>query len=52
VLEAQSLASQLDDNVVEVTHSLLSPLYERFGFLELPLELVAQELETMRRHRF
>jgi hypothetical protein len=51
-LEAQATAVQLEDNIVEVVHSLLCPLYERFDFFELPLEAVARQLEEMRRNRF
>lgn len=52
MLETQALATQLNDNLAEVVHTLLSPLYERFDFFELSFELVARELERMRRNRF
>jgi hypothetical protein len=51
-LQTQATASQMDDNLVEVLHSLLVPLYERFAFFELSREMVRTEIETMRRHRF
>jgi hypothetical protein len=50
--EAQASASQIEDNLVEILHQLLSPLYERFNFFELPLALVTREMEQMRRNRF
>jgi hypothetical protein len=52
VLQAQSTASQMDYNLVEVLHSLLTPFYERFAFFELPREIVRTEIEQMRRNRF
>ena len=51
-LQIQATASQMDDNLVEVLHSLLVPLYERFAFFELSRELVRIEIEKMRRGRF
>jgi hypothetical protein len=51
-LETQATAAQIDDNLVEVIHDLLSPLYERFQFFELPRDLVTREIERMRRNRF
>ena len=51
-LQAQATATQMDDNLVEVLHSLLIPLYERFAFFELPREIVRTEIEQMRRNRF
>ena len=39
------------DNLIEIVWQLLGPLYERFEFYELPIDLVRQELELMlRRH--
>jgi hypothetical protein len=51
-LQTQATASQMDDNLVEVLHSLLVPLYERFAFFELSREIVRAEIERMRRGRF
>lgn len=51
-LQTQATASQIDDNLVEVLHSLLAPLYERFGFYELSRELVRIEIDQLRRNRF
>ena len=39
----------LDANLVEVAQSLLSPLYERFDFTKLPLEIVQRELNRLRK---
>lgn len=44
--------SRIAENLPEILHPLLAPLYERFGFWQLPVELVAQELAEMRRNRF
>jgi hypothetical protein len=48
-LQSQATASQLDDNLVEVLHSLLLPLYERFAFFKLSQDLIRKEIEEMRR---
>ena len=40
-------SSTIDDSLAEIVHELLSPLYEKFDFWKLPMELVARELETM-----
>lgn len=39
----------LTGNLVEVVQSLLSPLYERFDFTRLPLEIVQRELNRLRK---
>ena len=38
---------EIEQNLTEILHPFLSPLYERFEFFELPVELVAQELEQL-----
>ena len=43
---------QLRDNLVEVMYALLTPLYERFDFFQLPFELVETELGRLRSGRF
>lgn len=40
---------RIEENLPEILHPLLQPLYESFGFFELPEGLVAQELAKMRR---
>ena len=52
VLEAQSTPQQIRDNLAEVLHQLLAPLYERFGFFRLQIALVEEELGRMVRGRF
>jgi hypothetical protein len=42
----------MNDNLVEILHPMLAPLYERFEFFELPLALVRTEIERMRHNRF
>jgi hypothetical protein len=51
-LETQATAQQIEDNLVEVLHPMLQPLYERFSFFELDARLVTQELERLRTRRF
>ena len=51
-LTTQATAMQIDDNLVEILHSLLSSLYERFDFFELSLRLVQEEVEGLRKGRF
>jgi hypothetical protein len=52
VLETQVTAEQINDTLAEVIHPLLAPLYERFGFFQLPMELVTQHITQLRRNRF
>ena len=47
-LEAQATAQQIEDNLIEVLHSMLLPLYERFSFFELDSRLVAQEKNDLK----
>lgn len=51
-LETQATVRQLQDNLAEVVHYLLSPLYEQFSFYELPLPVVQAQLQRMRDNRF
>ena len=50
--EIQTTVSQVQDNLAEVVHKLLSPLYESFGFYELLFPLVQSELQWMQERRF
>lgn len=43
---------QLEENVVEIVHQLLTPLYEAFDFYTLPRTLVEEELGKLRENRF
>jgi hypothetical protein len=42
----------MNDNLIEILHPLQAPLYERFSFFELPLDLVRAEVGRMRGSRF
>ena len=44
-------ARALSANLVDVVQSLLSPLYERFNFTKLPLDIVQHELKRLRERR-
>ena len=48
-LHGQATPQQLEDNLAEVVHSFLRPLYERFDFFELQIESVQRALREMRR---
>lgn len=52
VLQAQASAEEIEENLAEVLHPMLSPLYERFDFFELSRRLVTEELAEMRANRF
>ncbi len=41
--------ASIEDNLPEILHSLLRPLYETFTFFDLPDWLVSQELSKMRK---
>ena len=47
-VESQAIGTRLP----EIVHSLLYPLYELFGFSELPMHLVVDELRRMREGNF
>jgi hypothetical protein len=51
-VERQITRAQARDNLVEVLHGMLSPLYERFSFFELSEKLVAEEVDRLTRGRF
>lgn len=46
-LETQTSLDRIRDNLPEVLHGLLKPLYERFNFFRLPMQLVEEELDRM-----
>jgi hypothetical protein len=43
-MTAQAIPQRINENLIEFIHRLLAPLYERFNFFRLSVELVAQEL--------
>ncbi len=49
---ANITAQQLRENVAEVVHQLLSPIYEAFDFHTLSRTLVEEELNSLRGNRF
>lgn len=51
-LETEAASSEIEDNLVEILHAFLLPLYERFHFFELRQELVAHEVAKLRRGQF
>ena len=51
-LTSQATPQQARDNLTEILHPLLSPLYERFNFFRLPLNLVEEELAGLLRRNF
>ncbi|MDX8534777.1 putative DNA binding domain-containing protein [Mesorhizobium sp. VK25A] len=51
-LTGQATLVQLRDNLTEFMHQLMAPLYERFDFLALSVELVDTELGRLRNGRF
>ena len=51
-LETQVTLQQVRDNLAEVVHPLLSPLFEQFDLYELKLAAVQNTLEELQRRRF
>jgi hypothetical protein len=51
-LSTVASAAELDDNLIEILHPMLVPLYEQFRFFELSLDLVRAEISRMRGSRF
>ena len=46
-LTCQATPQQVRDNLAEILHPLLLPLYERFNFFKLPFSLVEEELADL-----
>jgi len=46
-LTKQVTPKQVQDNLAEVLHPLLLPLYERFNFFKLQFSLVEEELASL-----
>lgn len=51
ILNTHIDADAIDTNLPEIMHPLLSPLYALFDFFELPMQLVVDELASMRAGR-
>lgn len=51
-LTGQATPQHVRDNLAEILHPLLLPLYERFNFFKLPFSLVEEELEDLRSRSF
>ena len=51
-LEVNVVTKMIGPSLPEIVHTLLRPLYELFGFAELPMELVVTELKRMRERKF
>ena len=51
-LEAEFLTAEIEDNLAEALQPFLFPLYEKFDFFDLEMELVVRELDKLRRGRF
>ena len=49
MLTGQITQQQVQDDLAEVLHPLLRPLYEKFDFYELSFDQVAKELQHLRR---
>ena len=51
VLRATATPQQVRNNIVEIIHDLLTPLYEKFSFYQISSQLVSEEIEDMRHRR-
>ena len=51
-LKDQVTPKQVQDNLVEILHTLLLPLYEHFNFFKLPLSLVDEETKKLLARRY
>ena len=52
ILKEQVTLQQIQDNLPEILQKLLSPLYEKFSFYEVSLDLIQNELKKMKRVTF
>lgn len=50
-LSTRTTVEEIESNLPEVLVQLLSPLYERFDFFQLPMEMVRSELDRLKRGR-
>lgn len=51
-LDGQATSQQIQDNMVEMIHQLLIPLYELFGFYRLPVSVAQKAIEELLKRRF
>lgn len=51
-LRGRATPGQVKDNLAEVLVPLLTPLYERFDFFRLPVQLVGEESQRLQQGRF
>jgi hypothetical protein len=51
-LRGRATPAQVRDNLAEVLVPLLTPLYERFDFFRLPVQLVGEESQRLQQGRF
>lgn len=51
-LRGKATLDEIHDNLIEIVHPLLTPLYERFSFFRLSRESVAVEIEKLVSGRF
>lgn len=49
IMTGEASLARIRDNLAEVVHQVLVPLYERFGFFELSMVLVEEQLDRLRR---
>ena len=49
ILEVRATPQQVRNNIVEVIHNLLAPLYEKFDFYQLSTQVVSEEIEDMQK---
>jgi len=47
ILEIQATTTQIEDNLAEVLHSFLQPLYEQFEFSTISLDLISVQLRRL-----
>jgi hypothetical protein len=51
-LSTHFAAQSLDQNLPEIVHPLLAPLYNLFDFFDLPMQMVSEELQRLRAGRY
>ena len=51
-LQTHVESQAIGPNLPEIVHTLLAPLYALFGFFELPMQLVVNELTRLRKENF
>ncbi|WP_180355856.1 hypothetical protein [Aliirhizobium smilacinae] len=49
VMEMQVTTTQIEENLAEILHSFLVPLYEQFDFSTISIDVINEELRRLQK---